>query len=591
MSINKNIFFNQKFKNLKFSLLIYSTLIQKEPNININNNPILKLKFNLDEINEIKQLIQEIQVQQKIEVFLKFLFIYKNNIHDILYENEEEMFIDFEIFEKKIYSYIYLCFLIEHNSEINDYNYNFQLIEKLNNEQTTEKEKTLRKLIIAKIIDVLINNYNQFDENEDNPDNYSKIQNYNEQIIKDNIAAVKDFNLTENNIKDMKLEDIYINILIILIKEGKLSQEDYIKNIFDELELEYVIISQKMLDEIIYVLKEEKYIIKYKINRYEDIFNEKIITFYYYLIRYILKFSFYIYQIPFLFETRNNILKIINENIDKLYYSMKEKENENIKNKIEYVLNSFIEYNYYYNKSEKLKNDKSSEKKESSFFNKPSLEDAHINIGNDINISNNSISNPFSGKSYKNAALSNHKSIDNFKEEEDIYSYIKENNENDLSFKVLDNSIFTFHNNKKGEKPYIIYDEIKVGKKKDIQNIKQIEEYIPKNNKDNNILYNNYELFLKFLKEFEKKIENEFNYNYKIKITLEFKSLKNLYLKNPIFNINCLYKLEIPGEDTFEFTDEDILNNKTTIGKSSLINEINDESYGDKEYIYNLLKY
>ena len=116
--------------------------------------------------------LEEIKTIQKLNnpYFLIFLYINKDKVHDELYENEELLKIDFKIKDKKISQYIYLCLLIE-DGEMCDYHYSFELINKLNDIQRGEKEKIFKKIIIAKRMLSLVDNYNQIEYNEDNENN------------------------------------------------------------------------------------------------------------------------------------------------------------------------------------------------------------------------------------------------------------------------------------------------------------------------------------------------------------------------------------------------------------------------------------
>ena len=62
----------------------------------------------------------------------------------------------------------------------------------------------------------------------------------------------------------------------------------------------------------------DKNVEKYMIINYNDLLNNKIVNFHYILLKYILKSSVFIYQIPFLLKINKNIKKIINDNYYKL---------------------------------------------------------------------------------------------------------------------------------------------------------------------------------------------------------------------------------------------------------------------------------
>ena len=153
-------------------------------------------------------------------------------------------------------------------------------------------------------------------------------------------------------------------------------------------------------------------------------------------------------------------------------------------------------------------------------------------------------------------------------------------NENELEYKILNNSRFKIHTSEKGAKPFIIYDEIKIMKDgKEIEN-KTIEE-IKNITTNNEKLSINYKKFLSFLDKLETYLKNEFINNYKLKITLTFKT-KNI--NNDNFIITCLYNVEIPGENSEIYKDENILINGFGEGFLFVLCEINSSKYSNKEY-------
>ena len=152
--------------------------------------------------------------------------------------------------------------------------------------------------------------------------------------------------------------------------------------------------------------------------------------------------------------------------------------------------------------------------------------------------------------------------------------------ENELVYKILNNSKFELHTDKKGKIPFIIYDEIKLFKKeKEIEN-KTIEE-IKNATTSNEKLLNNYNKLLSFLDKFGRSLSNEFNNEYKLKITLNFETQ---YINNNDFIITCLYDIEIPGENNEQYKDENILTNGIGEGFQYMLSEINNSNYSDKKY-------
>ena len=83
-------------------------------------------------------------------------------------------------------------------------------------------------------------------------------------------------------------------------------------------------------------------------------------------------------------------------------------------------------------------------------------------------------------------------------------------------------------------------------------------------------------------------MKKEFNNKFKFQIDLIFKMEKNKSNKNknknnqdiPSFIVDCLYKVNIPGEEIMVFQDNNILVNGASEGLILLINEI---KYGNYE--------
>ena len=86
--------------------------------------------------------------------------------------------------DQSIYLYFYLIILIEKNRNEVNYIYFINLIKNLNEEQTKIKNGK-KKIIVAKIIIDLINNYEQSDEDID----------YDDEYFKKFINVIKDYNL------------------------------------------------------------------------------------------------------------------------------------------------------------------------------------------------------------------------------------------------------------------------------------------------------------------------------------------------------------------------------------------------------------
>ena len=182
---------------------------------------------------------------------------------------------------------------------------------------------------------------------------------------------------------------------------------------------------------------------------------------------------------------------------------------------------------------------------------------------------------PFSQNSYLAAKQRSNRMFDmDFEIDNEDYD------ENELVYKILSNSKFELHTDKKGKIPFIIYDEIKLFKKeKEIEN-KTIEE-IKNATTSNEKLLNNYNKLLSFLDKFGRSLSNEFNNEYKLKITLNFETQN---INNNDFIITCLYDIEIPGENNEQYKDENILTNGIGEGFQYMLSEINNSNYSDIKY-------
>ena len=240
-------------------------------------------------------------------------------------------------------------------------------------------------------------------------------------------------------------------------------------------------------------------------------------------------------------ESRIKILDFIKNNLGELFISLK---NSDYKYQIEYILKQFIgdnSYNYYNKKSESIINDSST-------------------------------LNPFSRTSYKSEIQKSKRNI-----LDEFGDYI-----NDLEY-ILNESKFILLTNKKGEIPFIIYDEIIVIKNENEIENKTIEEIRkPTTDNVNDKLANNYKKFLSFLDQIESKLSSDFNNNYKLKITLNFETQN---IKNDDFIITCFYDVEIPGENSEQFKDNNILTNGIGEGFQYMLNEINSSNYSNIEYL------
>ena len=277
-------------------------------------------------------------------------------------------------------------------------------------------------------------------------------------------------------------------------------------------------------------------------------------SFYYILIKYIFKPCF-INKNTFLNETNKTILNLIKANIDSLYRSIIGIKDGNLKEKVEYVLKSFLDnrvYQDYYKQSE-----------------------SKYIINNDKSYPNLS-SNPASNSIVKEAQSQSNKSYgQSFDEDLRL-------DEKDLAYRVLIKSTFKFHIKGKGKEADIKYDEIEIEDKGDKKKIEEIKKYESSNTK----LNDKYKNFLEKLKEMEKIMKKEIENGENLKIILEFSRYdsRNTERDNiDELDIKCIYKTENSQiSETYE--DDNILENWTKEGLSFLIDSLNEQYKSSKLY-------
>ena len=555
----------------KLNLCYFSTLFFPEKNDQEENkNPINKLISTFPEIETMLNL-GETDV-------LKFLYFNRIATHKILYDDEEIINIK-DMHEEKLEYYLYLCLLIEENTSVVNYLYSFEFIKKLNEWQTKLKNEKIEKLIIAKIILNFINNFEQSDNEENTSGKYSevldKIIDFNSKIIENNIDELKQFKITSKDFSSKKLEGIYNDIIKYLFVNKKLDDSEDTNNIIKQIDLKNFNITKVIFDEILVLLRKENDFIKdYIISDYNDLFNLKKINFYYTLIKYIIKNTFYIYEILLLLETRNKILKIIKENISGLYLSMK--QNRNFNDKIEFVLSAFIEYKYYIVKSKKIYTinaNANTSQQASNQSNQPYIpnKSGGYNYGNFVIPNSSDTSGFFSNSSYKKAKEDSGRNFDGFMEEKvNEFEELEKKFGNTPVFKILKNSSFKFEIKKVNDQKKVECILIKIDENEGNQNYDEIRNFTCKNKN----IDNNFKNLIEFLNSFQSRIISSYANDFTFSVTLNFRSNT---VNSSVFLVDCTYLLEITDEDPMEYKDEDIFNTNEVNqnGFLSLINEIN----------------
>ena len=546
----------------KLNLCYYVSLSQSQKSD--ENNPIINLLSNFNEIISILNIYDLNCVN--------FLYLNSSKVNKILYDCEEIIEIKNRNEDTFIF-YIILSLLIEENVNVVNYSYSKNLINKLHQEQMKLKNEKIKKIIIAKIIIELISNYDNDDNyDEKNEIDLGKIENYNNKTITDNIKELQIFELTEKEILNKKMDEIYSKIIKYFIVNKKLDDsDDYTENIFKQIDLKSLNLTQLMFDDISKLLDENKdYLTDFIIKEYDDLFTTQIINFYYTLLRYIIKNNADIYRIQFLSKTRNKIKKLVKTNLNKFYNTINSKKDEKIK--IEFYLGAFIEYKYYLKRSLiEIRANENNSSINSSYINSVNINRNNNDYGmnNNISVGGSQNSGFFSGSSYKNEKEKSQRSLDVYDVEfRSEYDKLETFCKNDPILNILSKSSFKFEFYKK-QNNNINYKCCEIIIKDKIVN-KSLDE-IKKDKSDNEILNNNYEKFLKVFKFIIDKIKEEIPGNIDFAVTLIF--IGNT-IKNSIFQIDCTYKLEKKNKNASEFIDNGILETEPFNGINFLIDEI-----------------
>ena len=491
----------------------------------------------------------------KEENIYKYLYFNKKKIHGIngiLYEEEEVINVDFEI-EKTMIFYFYLNLLINDNETIVNYLYSNKFINEITNLQKKIRDTIYKKIIISKIIIDLIYNYKQSDNyKEEEEEILNEIENENKAVMGDNFKPPK----------KIGLEEIYIEIIKSLIKSKKFDNYEETYQIISELELENIIITKTMFDNLNNILNSEecKY---YIINNIEDLLNQKKTNFYYILLKYILKNTIYIYNIESLNKTRKIILELIKNKKDNIYNEI---INSDFKDKIEYIIETFTDSKYYYEKYENSLNN---------------IKDITNEKNTKTNTKDDS-SEYFNNSSYMNNQNQINKSlgIPSFISQNSIEEKTNENNalKDKIYYQILTKSSFTFQINNKGE-PYFIYNDKYKDKKIEFDELKTITINEEKEKKS-------FDKFLQFFEDFQnvykKRITDKIN---DLKINLEFNQDIKSKEKNNLYYINLKYIIE---EYEIEENEENILNiNDLNMadGINNLINNLIEKIKDNEFYV------
>ena len=172
--------------------------------------------------------------------------------------------------------YFYIDLLINYNINIINFEFSIDIIKNIIKKQIKDSSE-IKKIIRSKIVIDLINSYEGFNLNTDELKAINIKTSLD--ILKNSCDIFKKMNIEiKNNIKNIKLEEIYIKIIISLIENRKLEDYNYAYDIIEQLNLEYINLTKNMIEKLLQLLNSEESFIKdYLILNYNDLLDDKFL--------------------------------------------------------------------------------------------------------------------------------------------------------------------------------------------------------------------------------------------------------------------------------------------------------------------------
>lgn len=565
--------------NLRLDLS-YNGLISQSEVFNIledinNKDEKAKIKI-IDPVQESIENyanIKSILEKKGINIF-EYLYLNKERIHIILYNEDENITINSEMM-KKFSDYYYLYFLIR-AEELLNYKYEYGFLSELK-EKVNIQKSPIKKIIFSKILLCLIKNFNEIygdefgdkcEEMEEDCKNWINSEKYS--LKKYNI------NLDLDKLADdgVEIDDIYINILISLIKNNKLNDSQDTLNILSELEIKDLRLNKKIYNGLKPIFNEND-LKKYLISSYSDLINNEIITFYRTLFVYILKSSDYIFNIQFFIDLRTKIIGLVKTNIGILCNDLKKGKSQDNIIKLEEVLPYFINLESYkqrYKKENKQSTLKSNNNNQSVQGSGMSNFKSNQSSESQSNLGSSSYGNPFDNSSAKKREPSDPLNQPNFNDNE------QDERKKEQAYQILKKSKFSMDiSYKKGQREAdITYSSIAYGEVENTDKSQTVEITDIKSIKaDDEILNSNYEKFLQYLNQIEKDIKIKYKKEKKINIIITFSMTIDSLERSENYKINCNYNINDENrKGERDFTDEDFLNKVNYEGLSYMIDAL-----------------
>ena len=565
--------------NLRLDLS-YNGLISQSEVFNIledinNKDEKAKIKI-IDPVQESIENyanIKSILEKKGINIF-EYLYLNKERIHIILYNEDENITINSEMM-KKFSDYYYLYFLIR-AEELLNYKYEYGFLSELK-EKVNIQKSPIKKIIFSKILLCLIKNFNEIYGDEFGDKCEEMEEDCKNWINSEKCSLEKyNINLDLDKLADdgVEIDDIYINILISLIKNNKLNDSQDTLNILSELEIKDLRLNKKIYNGLKAIFNEND-LKKYLISSYSDLINNEIITFYRTLFVYILKSSDYIFNIQFFIDLRTKIIGLVKTNIGILCYDLKKGKSQDNIIKLEEVLPYFINLESYkqrYKKENKQSTLKSNNNNQSVQGSGMSNFKSNQSSESQSNLGSSSYGNPFDNSSAKKREPSDPLNQPNFNDNE------QDERKKEQAYQILKKSKFSMDiSYKKGQREAdITYSSIAYGEVENTDKSQTVEITDIKSIKaDDEILNSNYEKFLQYLNQIEKDIKIKYKKEKKINIIITFSMTDDSLERSENYKIDCNYNINDENrKGERDFTDEDFLNKVNYEGLSYMIDAL-----------------
>ena len=565
--------------NLRLDLS-YNGLISQSEVFNIledinNKDEKAKIKI-IDPVQESIENYANIKsiLEKKGINIIEYLYLNKERIHIILYNEDENITINSEMM-KKFSDYYYLYFLIR-AEELLNYKYEYRLLSELKEKVNIEKSP-IKKIIFSKILLCLIKNFNEIYGDEFGDKCEEMEEDCKNWINSEKCSLEKyNINLDLDKLADdgVEIDDIYINILISLIKNNKLNDSQDTLNILSELEIKDLRLNKKIYNGLKPIFNEND-LKKYLISSYSDLINNEIITFYRTLFVYILKSSDYIFNIQFFIDLRTKIIGLVKTNIGILCYDLKKGKSQDNIIKLEEVLPYFINLESYkqrYKKENKQSTLKSNNNNQSVQGSGMSNFKSNQSSESQSNLGSSSYGNPFDNSSAKKREPSDPLNQPNFNDNE------QDERKKEQAYQILKKSKFSMDiSYKKGQREAdITYSSIAYGEVENTDKSQTVEITDIKSIKaDDEILNSNYEKFLQYLNQIEKDIKIKYKKEKKINIIITFSMTDDSLERSENYKIDCNYNINDENrKGERDFTDEDFLNKVNYEGLSYMIDAL-----------------